>query len=98
VHTRQFWALFDPRKEIVCLPDNWGIPTIGGDGTVYATSGHNGNIYAIRDRDGNGRIDTDEVSTFETKNGFLNGPALAPGMMVFAPCWGPMYVFKHNRQ
>merc|ERR1712032_368482 len=85
----------DPtRHEVLCLPDNWGIPSIGGDGTVYASSGHNGNLYAIRDENVDGAIDETEIKTFKTGQAFLNGPALAPGMLVAAPCWGPMYVFK----
>lgn len=84
----------DPRRETVCLPDNAGIPTINGDGTVFFASGQNGDIHAIKDRDGNGVIDPTEVSTFRTGIGFLNGPAIAPGMLVVSPCWGPSYVFK----
>eukprot|EP00747_Dinoflagellata_sp_TGD_P179336 gnl/TRDRNA2_/TRDRNA2_29998_c0_seq1.p1 gnl/TRDRNA2_/TRDRNA2_29998_c0~~gnl/TRDRNA2_/TRDRNA2_29998_c0_seq1.p1 ORF type:complete len:506 (-),score=37.58 gnl/TRDRNA2_/TRDRNA2_29998_c0_seq1:69-1586(-) len=88
-------ALLDPtRQEVACVPDSWGIPTIGGDGTVYLTSGHNGNLYAVKDVNGDGVISPEETSTFSTSQGFLNGPALAPGMLVASPCWGPMYVFK----
>lgn len=83
--------------ETICGPDSWGIPVIAGDGTVYASSGTNGNLYAIRDGDGDGVIASGEVSTFRTSQAFLNAPALAPGMLVAAPCWGPMYVFKGER-
>lgn len=85
----------DPsRTEHQCGPDNWGVPTIGGDGTVYAASGKTGRLYAVRDKDGNGRIDDNEVQTFGTSQGFLNAPSIAPGIMAFIPCWGPMYVFR----
>lgn len=83
----------DPRREIMCLPDPQGIPLIAGDGKVYSTSSHNGDMYAIQDLDGDGKISSDEVSTFNTSIGFLNSPALAEGMLVAAPCWGPVYIF-----
>jgi len=67
---------------------------IASDGTVYASSSHDGGLRAIRDADRNGAIELSEVSTFETGNCFLNSPSVAPGMLVAAPCWGPMYVFK----
>ena len=79
---------------IACWPDAQGIPVIAGDGTVYTSSSHHGDLRAIRDADGDGVISPSEVSIFETKNSFLNSPSLAPGMLVAAPCWGPMYVFK----
>jgi len=94
LHERIARAALDPRTEIICGPDNWGIPAITGDGTVIASSGNTGNLYAIRDANGDGTISSGEVSTFKTGQGFLNGPALAPGLMAVAPCWGTMYVFK----
>merc|ERR1712217_339991 len=88
----------DPtHTEVICGPDSWGIPVIAGDGTVYASSGTTGNLYAIRDADGNGKIDSTEVSVFRAGQAFLNAPALAPGMLAVAPCWGPMYVFKSKK-
>jgi outer membrane protein assembly factor BamB len=78
----------------VCMPDAQGIPLITGDGTVYASSGHGGDLTAIRDIDGNGIIDANEVSKLATGKAFLNSPSIAPGLLVAAPCWGPMYVFK----
>jgi outer membrane protein assembly factor BamB len=78
----------------ICLPDLQGIPLITGDGTVYASSSHGGDLTAIRDRDGNGVIDANEVSKLATGTAFLNSPSVAPGLLVAAPCWGPMYVFK----
>lgn len=80
--------------EMFCLPDPWGMPLISGDGTVYGSSGHNGDLTAIRDDNLNGIIEPTEVKTFKTGVEFLNSPSLAPGMLVAAPCWGPMYVFK----
>merc|ERR550525_1838639 len=77
----------------ICLPDLQGIPVISGDGTVYASSSHGGDLTAIRDADGNGKIDETEVSKFHPRKAFLNSPSVAPGMLVAAPCWGPMYVF-----
>jgi len=78
----------------ICLPDLQGIPLITGDGTVYASSSHGGDLTAIRDKNGNGIIDANEVSKFATGKAFLNSPSVAPGLLVAAPCWGPMYVFK----
>lgn len=80
----------------MCWPDPQGIPVIAGDGTVYASSSHGGALRAIRDANGNGVIEPSEVSVFETRHCFLNSPSVAPGMLVAAPCWGPMYVFKHE--
>ena len=34
------------------------------------------------------------ASVFSTHMCFLNSPSVAPGMLVAARCWGPMYVFK----
>jgi len=82
----------------VCWPDPQGIPVIAGDGTVYASSSHGGALRAIRDANGNGVIEPSEVSIFETNHCFLNSPSVAPGMLVAAPCWGPMYVFKDSSQ
>lgn len=84
----------DPRVDVLCLPDAQGIPVISGDGTVYTSSGHSGDLRAIRDVNSDGIIDPAETSVFRTQNCFLNSPSLAPGMLVAAPCWGPMYVFK----
>eukprot|EP00930_Biecheleria_cincta_P019947 TRINITY_DN150_c0_g1_i1.p1 TRINITY_DN150_c0_g1~~TRINITY_DN150_c0_g1_i1.p1 ORF type:complete len:328 (-),score=57.98 TRINITY_DN150_c0_g1_i1:173-1156(-) len=78
----------------ICLPDPQGIPVISGDGTIYTSSSHHGDLRAIRDADGDGIISQGEVSVFKTGKCFLNSPSLAPGMLVAAPCWGPMYVFK----
>jgi len=78
----------------ICLPDPQGIPVISGDGTIYTSSSHHGDLRAIRDADGDGIISQSEVSVFKTGKCFLNSPSLAPGMLVAAPCWGPMYVFK----
>jgi len=77
-----------------CLPDLQGIPLISGDGTIYSSSSHNGDLTSIRDDNGNGIIEATEVSVFSPHKCFLNSPSLAPGMLVAAPCWGPMYVFK----
>jgi len=82
----------------MCRPDPQGIPVIASDGTVYASSSHGGELRAIRDTNGNGIIEDTDVSTFETHNCFLNSPSVAPGMLVAAPCWGPMYVFKETTQ
>jgi len=78
----------------MCLPDLQGIPLIAGDGTIYASSGHSGDLTAIRDDNNDGIIEPTEVSVFSPGKCFLNSPSLAPGMLVAAPCWGPMYVFK----
>lgn len=93
--TRRYVAMLqDDRVEPICGPDSWGIPVIAGDGTIYASSGLTGKLFTIRDRDGNGQIEPAEVSTFDAGQAFLNGPALAPGLLVASPCWGPFYVWK----
>mmetsp|Transcript_64274 Transcript_64274/g.141605 ORF Transcript_64274/g.141605 Transcript_64274/m.141605 type:complete len:256 (-) Transcript_64274:15-782(-) len=83
--------------EVICLADPQGIPLIAGDGTVYGSSSHNGDLTAIKDSNSNGIIEPAEVSTFKTGKEFLNSPSLAPGMLVAAPCWGPVYVFKGKK-
>jgi len=76
----------------ICLPDSFGNPALAADGTVYVgfESGH---LYGIRDKDGNGRIEGDEVSSFDTGNAFQGSPAIAPGLLVATPCNG-LYVFR----
>lgn len=91
---RQARLTQDPRADIVCWPDPQGIPVIAGDGMVYTSSSHSGDLRAMKDLNGNGIIEPEEVSLFSTHNAFLNSPSVAPGMLVAAPCWGPMYVFK----
>jgi hypothetical protein len=83
------------RGEHFCWPDAQGIPLISGDGTVYTSSSHHGDLRSIRDSNHDGVISPSEVSTFKTGKGFLNSPSMAPGMLVAAPCWGAMYVFKN---
>jgi len=86
----------NPKTDVLCLPDPQGIPLISGDGTVYMSSSHSGELTAIKDKDGNGIIDAVDISIFSTHTCFLNSPSIAEGMLVAAPCWGPMYVFKGN--
>lgn len=81
----------------VCWPDAQGIPLITGDGTVFASSSLDGALRAIKDADGDGIIAPSEVTSFETHNGFLNSPSAAPGMLVVAPCWGPVYAWNGSR-
>merc|ERR1711884_1009575 len=72
----------------VCGPASWTAPTIGGDGTVYA-SAMDGILYAIRDVNSDGVIDETEVSTLDIGAAALHpGAAFAPGMMAFASCQG----------
>jgi len=79
-----------------CWPDAQGIPVILADGTVLASSSHGGGLYSLFDFNKDGIVDSSEVSTFETNYCFLNSPSVAPGMLVAAPCWGPVYVFKDS--
>lgn len=81
-----------------CWPDAQGIPVILADGTVLASSSHGGGLYSLHDSNKDGIVDSSEVSTFETNYCFLNSPSVAPGMLVAAPCWGPMYVFKDTEK
>jgi len=84
----------NPDDGFACVPDSQAIPLIAGDGTVFASSSHNGQLRAMKDKNSDGVIDASEVSIFETHECFLNSPSAAPGMLVAAPCWGPVYVFK----
>jgi outer membrane protein assembly factor BamB len=78
----------------ICLPDSFGNPAIAGDGTVYV-GGMSGVFYAISDRNGNSKIDDDEVSQFNFSNAFQGSPAIAPGLLIATPCNG-MHVFKEK--
>merc|ERR1712007_394656 len=66
------------------LPNQWGAPAIGVDGTVYANwSG--GRSYAIRKRGSCPRVDPEdpnEVVYWEHGFGSNSCPAFAPGMVV----------------
>lgn len=84
----------EQQRDAMCLPDPWGIPLLAEDGTVYASSSHTGKLYAIRNENGDAQIDPSEVTVFPTGHTFLNGPSMAPGMLVAAPCWGPVHVWK----
>mmetsp|Transcript_8169 Transcript_8169/g.18256 ORF Transcript_8169/g.18256 Transcript_8169/m.18256 type:complete len:540 (+) Transcript_8169:94-1713(+) len=84
----------DVHSDLLCVPDNQGIPVITGDGSVYATDSHFGALFVIKDRNKDGIIADDEVFKFETNKEFLNSPSFAPGMVVAAPCWGNTYVFR----
>lgn len=75
----------------VCLPDSFANPSIGGDGSVYI-AGESGVIYRLRDSNGDGKIDNDEVDSFDTKNAFQGAPALSDGILAAAPCNG-LFVF-----
>merc|ERR1719296_152383 len=81
------------RGQPFCWPDPQGMPLISGDGTVYASSSHSGVLRTLRTADFNGRFEAVETSSFNPGIGFLNSPSAAPGMLVAAPCWGPVYVF-----
>mmetsp|Transcript_85276 Transcript_85276/g.276105 ORF Transcript_85276/g.276105 Transcript_85276/m.276105 type:complete len:467 (-) Transcript_85276:116-1516(-) len=76
----------------VCLPDSFGNPALAADGTVYVGF-ESGLFYGIRDQDGNGRIEGDEVASFDTGNAFQGSPGIAPGLLVATPCNG-LHVFR----
>mmetsp|Transcript_5609 Transcript_5609/g.11841 ORF Transcript_5609/g.11841 Transcript_5609/m.11841 type:complete len:473 (-) Transcript_5609:98-1516(-) len=75
----------------LCLPDSFANPSIGGDGSVYI-AGESGVIYRLKDSNGDGKIDPDEVDSFDTKNAFQGAPALSDGIVAAAPCNG-LFVF-----
>lgn len=83
--------------EHICLPDAFANAAIGGDGTAYVL-GESGRAYAILDKNSDGVISEDagEVSFFDTKNAFQASPAIAPGMLVIAPCNG-LHVFLSDK-
>lgn len=72
----------------LCAPDNFGMPTIGADGTVYLNwSG--GHAFAVRDTDGDGVVnilDPKEVSSYHHGYGANGATALAPGFAVAPSC------------
>eukprot|EP00413_Alexandrium_margalefii_P001577 CAMPEP_0204523412 /NCGR_PEP_ID=MMETSP0661-20131031/6825_1 /ASSEMBLY_ACC=CAM_ASM_000606 /TAXON_ID=109239 /ORGANISM="Alexandrium margalefi, Strain AMGDE01CS-322" /LENGTH=483 /DNA_ID=CAMNT_0051529111 /DNA_START=52 /DNA_END=1503 /DNA_ORIENTATION=+ len=70
----------------ICLPAQFGSPTISRDGTVYVGRA-DGRLYAVES--GTGRY-----RTFDTGAGFLHpGTSWAPGMMAVASCDG-LFVWK----
>jgi len=76
----------------ICLPDLFGNPAIGGDGTAYIGMA-SGAFYAVNDRNHDGRIEgEDEFSEYNFHHAFQGSPGLAPGMLVATPCNG-MHVF-----
>lgn len=81
------------RMDWECWPDAWATPTITGDGTVYAGF-QDGHLYSIRDNNNDGDISADEVSVFKTEDAWLGTLAVAPGLLVGAPCGGGLYAFK----
>eukprot|EP00435_Cladocopium_sp_Y103_P052651 s599_g16.t1 len=67
--------------------DSFANPSIGGDGSVYI-AGESGVIYRLKDSNGDGKIDPDEVDSFDTQNAFQGAPALSDGILAAAPCNG----------
>lgn len=74
-----------------CVPDSFSNAAIGGDGTVYVGA-MDGKLYALRDSNGDGSLLPSEIQTLEFGNGFQGSPAIAPGLLVVAPCNG-LHVF-----
>jgi len=77
----------------LCLPNPYGSPSVDARGTVY--TGHfNGMVYAIRDDNGDGKIEENEVSKYNTGAGFSHGGAvIAPGTLAIPSCDG-LFVFR----
>lgn len=77
-----------------CFQDAVSNAAIGGDGSVYF--GHmNGKIYAIKDTNGDGHIDEDEVSSWDGHRIDQGSPGIASGMLVYSPCDG-IHVFNRE--
>jgi len=72
----------------LCMPDIFGTPTIGMDGTVYVNfSG--GYSFALRDANGDGIVDLKdpaEVSSYHHGRGTNGQTAIAPGFVVVPNC------------
>ena len=62
-------------------------PAIGGDGAVYVPRS-DGRVYAINDADGDGTVTLAETSSYDFRMAFQGSPAIAPGLLVVAPCDG----------
>merc|ERR1711953_939926 len=56
--------LFSYKGGVCCHPTAWGRPVISGDGTVYVPY-LDGRAYVIRDLDGDGQIEKEDVSTYD---------------------------------
>mmetsp|Transcript_65270 Transcript_65270/g.202104 ORF Transcript_65270/g.202104 Transcript_65270/m.202104 type:complete len:543 (-) Transcript_65270:92-1720(-) len=71
-----------------CVPDLWGSPAIGADGTVYVNwSG--GKAFALRDANGDGVVDREdpgEASSYHHGSGSNGITAIAPGLLVAPSC------------
>jgi len=85
----------DSFPDHICLPDAWSNGAIDARGTYFV--GHmSGNIFALRDIDGDGTLNMDEasgeVTSYYGGRCYQGSPAIAPGMLVAAPCDG-MHVF-----
>merc|ERR1712113_1048176 len=78
----------NPLNDMTCGPDACSQPVIGGDGTAYQ-AWQDGKLYAIRDANGDGFINREtEVSTYSLGDGSQGSLAIAPHMLVSAPCGG----------
>lgn len=72
----------------------WSAPTVDPAGAVYIGNAE-GWIYRLQDVDGNGRVEGDEVSSFNTSQPFCGsgGAAFAPGLMAIAAA-DSVWVFR----
>jgi len=70
-----------------CLPDSSANIAIDGAGIVYVPH-EDGAVYAIRDDDGDGVIGEGEVASYQLNMTLQSAPAIAPGLLVVAPCDG----------
>eukprot|EP00415_Alexandrium_ostenfeldii_P004813 UN4813 len=84
--------IFVPSRP-VCLPAAFNAPTIDARGTVWV--GYmNGMVLGLRDENGDGVVEEDEVLHFDTKGAFLHsGSAFAPWIMAVVNC-DSMWVWK----
>lgn len=80
-------------NELLCVPSSWSAPTISADGTVYAGF-MDGKLYAVHgDANNDGKITDGEYSMFDAGDAWSGSVAMAPGLLVAAPCGGGIYAF-----
>eukprot|EP00413_Alexandrium_margalefii_P025354 CAMPEP_0204573030 /NCGR_PEP_ID=MMETSP0661-20131031/39786_1 /ASSEMBLY_ACC=CAM_ASM_000606 /TAXON_ID=109239 /ORGANISM="Alexandrium margalefi, Strain AMGDE01CS-322" /LENGTH=504 /DNA_ID=CAMNT_0051581417 /DNA_START=32 /DNA_END=1546 /DNA_ORIENTATION=+ len=83
----------NPHNDPLCLPDSCSQPVIAADGTAFQ-GWQDGRVYAVKDANGDGQIDKNEVSWYQLSDGFQGSLGLGPGILAAAPCGGGMYVWR----
>ena len=83
----------NPNNDVQCLPDSNAQPVIDGRGTCFVPF-QDGNLFALRDKDGDGKISSEEVKIHKMEAAAQASPAMAPGLLAVLDCSGNLEVFE----